>query len=232
VAAVVASSGNALASASTTISWSFPSTQPGDVVIIFFQSASTGSLTLSSPPQDYVSWQGRLPAGTANFPFYAYTKTSLGGETSATATATDSAAYWYGYVVVRGTNLYRLDFSSFHSVNASSSSTTLDGYVGSLLVAIDGCESTTSNTCDTTTATPSLTVTELFDTGSVGSGLWVAAYSAPYTSTSFASLQASTVRSAAPTGSVHTTLWGVWTEGPPIPSLMVTRAAQVRASLY
>lgn len=212
---------NGAGAASTTITWTLPaSILAGDIIFIFVQSEMSGAASTISTPTNFTNWSGRAPA-SGSFPFYSWYKTAVGGETTVTATASASEVYRWGTLVIRGSALPFVDTNGFFSANATHTSPSMNVNTGDIVLVIDGCESGTSITCTSTTASPSFTLTERFDAGSTTEDCWVAGYAANSPSSS-SSLVITTTRSAAPAGGVHTTMWGVLQSAPPPTALTAT----------
>lgn len=213
----------------TDITWTLPAgIIAGDKITLVVQTDSASGVTMPNPPGIITGGSGRVPASGA-LAFYAWHLTASGGETVITTTASASTPWYSGFIIIRGRNLFLIDSNGNSAAAPGFTSPATNALADSMLVAIDGADFASSTTCTLTTATPTLTVTEQFDTGSTTPDCYVAGYTAPISSAT-SSLVITITRSATPTA--HTALWYIWGEGPDQPSRYVTKAARIRASSY
>jgi hypothetical protein len=200
------------ATASPTIALS-ASAAVGDIAIVFIQSELLTGSTFGLPSGGGVAtWQAlatRQPA-TGDFPFYAWygTVTTAGGGT-VTLSGSGSDVSRDGYMVIRGSHTAPLDIKVVHSAAATNTSPAMAIVPNGMLVVLDGCESGNAVTNVCSTATPALTVTEQYDGGTITEDCWLAAYTAP-TTTSANTLVVTSTRSIVPLGNVHTTVYTTW----------------------
>lgn len=213
----------------TAITWTLPAgVIAGDKITLVVQTDSAVGVTMPNPPGIITGGSGRVP-GAGALAFYAWHLTASGGEAVITTTATSSTPWYSGFIVVRGRNLFLIDSNGNSASAPGFTSPATNALADSMLVAVDGANDAASSTCTLSTATPTLTVTEQFDSGSTTPDCYVAGYTAPISSAT-SSLVITVTRSITPTA--HTALWYIWGEGPEQPSRYVSKVPRMRASNY
>lgn len=189
----------------TTVTFTFPTTAAfGDIILLVAQSATSNTTATLTTPSGYSS-PGRVPS-TGAYPHYSFRFVATGGETTAVSTQSLSAAVRWGVVMIRGADptLTFFDDEGNTAPVANLPSLAMNVPVGGAIFTLDGVRNTASNTYLATSSAG--TWTELFDTGSTGNEVWVAA---AWTGTSLnagaSSVTNSNTRTSTP--SAHTAFW-------------------------